>query len=576
MEKRLSLPHSSPTGSHSMPELAGSIHCRQLSPAQPSHVPMSVHHSHSFDQSPRLTQDTEPEFAACRGQYTDPTMHHSGQSSAAYGRHQENLSYDLAVQHHHYGSQGYDEQLGATHVLPSPPVQQPLQPHWPSTQTLTYPQPSSYSRPASTTVTPHVTPNIPRHVTDPRLLRNRRPSVDILQSTSATSWSGLQVSTNLPVVTPVSAVSTNAAVVGTIQNQNLAERLSVGPSPTPGTSSQHHLMSMGPRSTGPPTGLTCGTASTAQPPPTQPPTERRTTGDDNHVDTALRTAPADGGAAGTRSDVVAAVGSSTNVKAANVDAVPTSGDIVVPPGGRQSGNYNASLMDAEDMSDDLVDQIVRGRVMGARLKPAAMPSIDSFPTSVSLESHPTVTVAPVTPVMDSVTSEQLSKTSHEILEEMAKIKMLQEVKAAAEKLSQNAAVAAAATVASTTTISSVPFPLFVPATAAVPTVPSVVAAHSATDTATVTQPPRKSESSTHQPHHAKKQTVVARKQPVGKKEKTKEKEMPCKRDKNTSVIRTANDMKMFLNANKVHNKRDCRVTKRIVTQKRVDPRLVRG
>jgi len=220
------------------------------------------------------------------------------------------------------------------------------------------------------------------------------------------------------------------------------------------------------------------------------------------------------------------------------------------------------------MSDDLVDQIVRGRVMGARLKPAVIPSIDSFPTSVSLESHPIVTVAPV---MDSVTSEQLSKTSHEILEEMAKIKMLQEVKAAAEKLSQNAAAAAT----SSTTINSVPFPLFVSATATVPTAPSVVAARSATDTATLTQPPRKSESSTHQPHHAAKQTLTPRKPPGGKKEKTKEKETPGKREKSTSVIRTANDMKLFLNANKVH-KRDGRVTKRTVTQKRVDPRLAKG
>ena len=526
MDKRSTVLQALPTSSHSMPELSGSIHCHQLSPVRQSRGPMRVHHSHSFDQSSRTMLDVQPEFAARRSQYNEPTMtYHGGQSNVPYAQLQTNVGFSAAMQPHQHSSQDYSEQQGSTgaHLLPSSPVQQ-QQPYWPSTQSVTYQQ-TSYTRPVSTTIHP---PNAARQVSDPRLLRNRHPSADAPQRntpvTGASPFGADDLATNV--------VGDTAAM--TIQNQNLAERLSVGPSPSSGTSVQPHLVLSSPSSTGQSTGRICGTAVMEL-----KPTERRIAGDDKCIEAVIENESAN---------------------------VLTAGATVT-----------GATVDCDEMSDDLVDQIVRGCTVAVQLKPNVMPPTDGHLVSMPCDNHPLATAA-ASP--DVVTSQQLSKMSHEISEEMARIKMLQEsVKAATEKLSQNAAAAAATT---TTTTSSVAISLSACVAVTkptVPSVPSVVAAHPtntiATETAILTRTPHKSDIGTCQQHSGSNQTIAARKPHSGKKERVKEKETPAKREKGTSVIRTANDMKLFLNANKVH-KHDSRVSKRTVAQKLTDPRTPNG
>ena len=514
MDPRLALPHASPTSSRSLPELAGSAHYHHLSPAQHSLGPVAGqqpvgHQPPTFDQPMRAT-----EFPVGHGQYNGPMVYDSDQMDVS---HQTGLGYSPVGQHRRHS--GYDEQHAVmrSHPLPSPDAHHhQQQQQWPSTQTVAYHQ-TLHARHASV----DSLSNAYHQVRDPRL----RSSVDDASSSRHASFA--------PGNAARYAAGNAASSAHTIQNQNLAERLSVGTSLSPGTNVRPCPTTNSPSLTRPSTGSICGTAPTKHPHPT----ERRIRGDDDErvVETAI-TGSVDG--------VVAAVVTKSN----RLDGFRLKLNVNVP-------TVNC---DSEDMSDDLVDQIIHGCTMNARRKlNVADKTTDSHPELTPNDRSPAPTVARA---VDFETSQQLSKMSRRISEETERINTLED-SVKSQTLSQN-------DVAMVVT-SSEPCPSVgsVAVTAStVESATSVVAACTtsvaATETAAPKQAPGNSDSM-QKSQRSSNQTKVKRLH-ASRNEKTREKKTVSK--KGRSVIRTADDMKLFLNRAR---KRDSKGTRRAVMHHKI-------
>ena len=574
MDPRFGLPHASPTSSHSLPELAGSAHYHHLSPAQHSFGSVAGHQPHTFDQPMR-----ESEFSTGHGQYNEPTVYDSGEMEVSHGHVQTGLGYSPAGQHRRHS--GYDEQQGAmrSHPLPSPDAHHHPQQQWPSTQTYHH---TLHARHASA----DSLPNVRYQVKDPRLLGSLRSSVDDATSSRPASFA------------PGRYAAGNASSTTTIQNQNLAERLSVGTSPSAGTNVRPRPTTTSPSLTRQSTGSICGTAPMKHPHPT----ERRILGDDERVETAMETGSAD--AAVTKSY-------QSNVTAMETGSVDGDAAAVTKSNKHDGFRLNLNVptaVSSEDMSDDLVDQIIRGCTMTARRKlnvavkitdthqvltptdshqvltptdshPVLTPTdsrpvltpTDSRPVLTPTDSHPVLTPSDDCPApaaagaADFVASEQLLKMSRRISEESDRIKMLEE-SVKAQTLSQNDA--------SVAVTSSEPCPTVVDVTAStMQSATSVVAACPTSAAATVTaapeQTPGKSDGT--QKSHRGSTKTKAKRLHASRKEKTKEKKSLSKKGK--AVIRTADDMNLFLNRARKH---DSNGTRRSVMHKIVKPHTSNG
>ena len=524
MDPRLALPHASPTSSRSLPELAGSAHYHHLSPAQHSLGPLAGQQTHTFDQPMR-----DGEFPVGHGQYNEPTVYDSGQMDVSHGHVQTGLGY--SPQHRRHS--GYEEQHAAmrSHPLPSPDAHhQHHQQQWPSTQ-QTY-QHTLQARHAS--ADSHT--NARHHVRDPRLLGSLRSSVDDASSSRHASFA--------PGNAARYAAGNSAISAHTIQTQNLAERLSVGTSPSPGTSVVQPRATTNSQSlTRPSTGSICGTAPTKHPHPT----ERRIRGDDDDervVETAI-TGSVDG-------DVAAVVTKSNRLD-----------------GFRLKLNMNVPTVncDSEDMSDDLVDQIIHGCTMNARRK---LNVADKTTENHQVLTPPNDSCHAPTAAMgpDFVTSGQLSKMSRRISEETERINTLED-SVKSQTLSQNDAVVVAS-ITECPSVGSVAVTASTveSATSVVAACPTSVAA-TETETASPKETPGNSDS-VQKSHRSSNQTKVKRLH-ASRKEKTRDKKTVS--EKGRAVIRTADDMKLFLNRAR---KRDSKGTRRAVMHKIVKPHTSNG
>ena len=521
MDPRLALPHASPTSSRSLPELAGRPHYHHLSPAQHSLGHVAGQQPHAFDQPMR-----DAEFPVGHGQYNEPTVYDSGQMdvSVSHGHVQTGLGY--SPQHRRHS--GYEEQHAAmrSHPLPSPDAHhQHHQQQWPSTQ-QTY-QHTLQARHAS--ADSH--PNARHQVRDPRLLGSLRSSVDDASSSRHASFA--------PGNAARYAAGNSAISAHTIQTQNLAERLSVGTSPSPGTSVVQPRATTNSQSlTRPSTGSICGTAPTKHPHPT----ERRIRGDDDErvVETAI-TGSVDGG--------VAAVVTKSN----RLDGFRLKLNVNVP-------TVNC---DSEDMSDDLVDQIIHGCTMNARRKlNIADKTTENHQVLTPNDSSPAPTAAGV---VDFETSEQLSKMSRRISEETEIIKTVED-SVKSQTLSQNDVAVASSEPCPSVGSVAVTASTVESATSVVAACPTSVAA---TETAAPKETPGNSDS-VQKSHRSSNQTKVKRLH-ASRKEKTRDKKTVS--EKGRAVIRTADDMKLFLNRAR---KRDSKGTRRTVMHKIVKPHTSNG